>query len=159
MGLPGRQGLQRAAARPPLAERLAGAARRQRAAAGAGAGAGGSGRRRRHDGVLADQAPEALGGFLGAVLDHCQAARDVVRVAVAYFVVVVAVLVTTAAARMAAAVQPLDDAAERRVDALDVVAVELAPDAVLQLLQLATRVSNLAARPRCGRCCRRHEPP
>ena len=75
--------------------------------------------RRRYDGVLADQTPEALCRFLGAVLDHRQAARNVVRVAVAYVVVVVAVLVTTAAARMVAAVQPLDDAAEGRVDALE----------------------------------------
>jgi hypothetical protein len=92
--------------------------------------------------VLADQAPEALGGFLGAALDHCQAAMDVVRVAIAYFVVVVAVLVTAAAARMAAAVQPLDDAAERSVNTLDVVAVELAPDSILELLQLAMRLGD-----------------
>jgi hypothetical protein len=92
--------------------------------------------------VLADQAPEALGGFLGAVLDHCQAARDVVRVAVAHFVVV-AVLVTTAATRMAAAVQPLDDEAKRLIDARDVIVAELAPDTVPQLLQLAARVSNM----------------
>jgi hypothetical protein len=92
--------------------------------------------------VLADQAPETLGGFLGAVLDHGQAARDVVRVAVTYVVVVVAVLVTAAAARMAAAVQPLDDMAERRIDALDIATVELAPDAVLQILQLAARLSH-----------------
>jgi hypothetical protein len=40
---------------------------------------------------------------------------------------------------MVAAVQLLDDAAESRVDAFDVVAIELAPDAVLQVLQLAAR--------------------
>jgi hypothetical protein len=92
--------------------------------------------------VLADQAPETVGGFLGAVLDHGQASGDVVRVAVANVVVVVAISVTAAAALMAAAVQPLDNPAERRVDALDIAAVELAPDALLQLLQLAARVSN-----------------
>ena len=92
--------------------------------------------------MLADQAPETVGGFLGAVLDHGQAPGDVVRVAVTYVVVVVAVPVTAAAALMAAAVQPLDDAAERRVDALGIAAVELAPDALLQLIQLAARVSD-----------------
>ena len=92
--------------------------------------------------MLAYQAPETFGGFLGAALDRCQATRDIVRVTLAHLVVVVAVLVTAAAARMAAAVQPLDDTAERPVDALDVIAVELAPDAVLQLLPLPARVRN-----------------
>jgi hypothetical protein len=93
--------------------------------------------------VLADQAPEALGGFLGAVLDHGHTAGDIVRVAVAYVVVVVAVPVTAAAAGMVAAVQPLDDAAERSVDALDVAALELAPDAIVQLRQLVARLVHL----------------
>jgi hypothetical protein len=65
------------------------------------------------------------------VLNYGQAAGDVVRVAVAYFVVIVAVLVAAAAVRMVAAVQPLDDSAEGRIDALEVVAFELAPHAVL----------------------------
>jgi hypothetical protein len=92
--------------------------------------------------MLADQAPEALGGFLGTVLDHRQATRDVVRVTLAYVVVEVAVLVTAAAALMAAAVQPLDDAAEGQIDALDAFAVELAPDAILQFFQLPVGLAH-----------------
>jgi hypothetical protein len=92
--------------------------------------------------MLADQAPEAVGGLLGVALDHCQATRDVVRVAVAHVVVEIAVLVTAAAALMAAAVQPLDDVAKGQIDALDAFAVELAPDAILQFLQLAVGLSN-----------------
>jgi hypothetical protein len=76
------------------------------------------------------------------VLDHCQATRDIVRVTFPHVIVEIAVLVTAAAARMTAAVQPLDDVAERQIDALDAFAVELAPDAILQFLQLAVRVSN-----------------
>ena len=83
--------------------------------------------------MLTDQVPEAIGGFLGAALDHCQATRDVVRITLARVIVVVAVLVTAAAALMAAAVQPLDDAANRPIEALKLLVVELAPNAVLQL--------------------------
>ena len=92
--------------------------------------------------MLADQVPEAVGGLLGLALDHCQVTRDVVRVAVAHVVVEIAVLVTAAATLMAAAVQPLDDVAEGQIDALDAFAVELAPDAILQFLQLAVGLSN-----------------
>jgi hypothetical protein len=92
--------------------------------------------------VLADQAPEALGGFLGATLDHGQATGDLVRVAVTHGVVEIAVVVTAAASVIAATDQSLDDTAERPVDALDTDAIELAPDAVLQFLQLAMRLSN-----------------
>jgi hypothetical protein len=60
-------------------------------------------------------------------------------------IVVIAVIIA-AAARMAAAVQPLDDAAECRVHTLDFFAlftVEHAPNAFLQVVQLAPRLSDL----------------
>jgi hypothetical protein len=43
---------------------------------------------------------------------------------------------------MTAADQSLDDAAERPVDTLDACALELAPDTVLQLLQLTVRLGH-----------------
>jgi hypothetical protein len=84
--------------------------------------------------VLTDQIPETIGGLFSASLDHCQATRDVVRITIAHIVVIVAVLVTAAAALVTAAVKPLNDAAECPIKALDLFVIELAPNAVPQVL-------------------------